>query len=92
MSNLRSWAYQRHIPNEHINQLREFIQFELTNPISRFGHSRITTSNSYKATLVCSNSHRAELKDSEVYIMTPYTNLTVKHRPLTIKLNPYGQD
>ena len=88
VTNFWSWTYQAHIPKEHINQLRQFIELELTNKEPTLSHARIMTTDSHQTTFISPHPHGAELKNAEVLVLKAHAYLAIEHRPLAIQFNP----
>ena len=83
-----SWAHQRHIPKEYINQLWQLIKLKLPDKVSTLRNTRVMTTNSHKASLISPYPHRAELKYPEVLVLVPHSHLSIKHRSFRVQLNP----
>ena len=92
MTNLGSWTHQTHITNKDIDQLRKLIKLVLSDVITRTGYSWIPTSDGNQRTFISPYSHRAELEDAEIPVMSSHSHLTVEHRSLTIQFDPDSQN
>ena len=92
MPHFRPWPYQRHIANEHIDELRQFIKFELTDKVPRASHTRVMTTNSYQTTFVSPYPHGAEFKDLKILIIPTNTNLAIKYGAFAVQFYPDSKD
>lgn len=92
VANLRSRPHQTHITNKDIDQLRKLIKLVLSYVITRTGHSWIPTTDGNQRTLISPYSHRTELENAEIPVMSSHSHLTVEHRSLAIQLNLDSQN
>ena len=92
MPHFRSGANKRHIPDEYIYQLRQFIKFELPYKVTGARDTRIMPTDSNETTLITPNPHRPELKDSEIFIVPSHADLSVENWSFAIQFYPNSQD
>ena len=85
-------THQAHVPDENVDELREFIQLILTDIIAGTGNPRVMSADGDKPLLVRTHPHRAELEQAKILFATTYPYLTVEHRSGRIELNPHRQD
>lgn len=92
VANLWSWTHKTHVTNKHVNQLRKFIKLVLSDVITRAGNSRIPATDGDQGTLISPYSHRTELENAEIPVMSSHSHLAVEHRSLAIQLDPDSQN
>lgn len=69
---------QAHVPDENVDELREFIQLIFTDIIAGTGHPRVMSADGDKPFLVRAHPHRAELEQAEILAVSSYSGLPVK--------------
>ena len=77
-----------HIAGKDIDQLRQFVQFILSDKISRTGHTRITITDRNKTLPVGTDTHGAELEQSKIPIAASDTRLSIKNRTVRVEFDP----
>lgn len=92
LPDLGSGTHQAHVPDENVDELREFIQLILTDIIAGTGHPRVMSADGDKPLLVRAHPHRAELEQAEILVTTADSYLTVEHRSGRVELDPQRQD
>lgn len=88
---LRPRSNKAHVPDEHVDQLWQFIEFVLADEISRPCNPRVMPAHRNQSLSIRAYPHRAELIQPEIPVVASDPCLEVKDRPGGIKFNPNGQ-
>ena len=88
MAHLGARAYQRHIAQEDIDELSQFVELILADIITRAGDAGIAATDRNQAAAVGILTHGAELVDAEILVVKAYAYLSVEDRPGRIELDP----
>src|SRR5678816_2369918 len=86
----RARAHDGHIADQHIVELRDFVQPDLAHPAAEFGDALVVLAGKARAAFFGIGLHGTELIDAERFPMETDSFVTVKKRSAGSQLNTQG--
>ena len=76
------------MPKKNIDQLRQFIDFVLSNKNARTGYARISSTDSEESGFVAAGAHTSKFEQAKIFTELPNSKLSVKWRSFGICFYP----